>query len=98
MIKKQQKKGADEVKVTFVLPAEEVTGKTSVVGDFNAWDPTKTRFVRRANGTYSVSVKVETGNEYGFRYYGEDGTWSNDDAADKQQMNIFGSLNSVVLT
>ena len=97
MIKKQQKKGQDQVKVTFVLPQDEVAGKTSVVGDFNSWDPSKTKFVRRANGTYSVSVNVDSGSEYAFRYFGENGTWMNDDEADAQQPNVFGSANSVVI-
>ena len=98
MIKKTQKKGDKQVKVTFVLPAAEVTGKVSVVGDFNGWDPKKTKLVKRANGTYSASVSLEAGGNYAFRYFGEEGSWKNDESADELVMSPFGTKNSVVLT
>ena len=40
MIKQTPVKGKDQVKVSFILPSNAVTGKVSVVGDFNDWDPT----------------------------------------------------------
>ena len=98
MIKKELKKGDKLVKVTFVLPQEEVSGKVSVVGDFNGWDPTKTKLVKRSNGTYSVSVKLEKDGNYAFRYFGEEGTWMNDASADELELSPFGTPNSVVLT
>jgi len=98
MIKKEHRKGDKQVKVTFVLPQEEVSGKVSVVGDFNGWDPTKTRLARRSNGTYSVSVKLEKDGNYAFRYFSEEGTWMNDDSADAVVLSPFGTRNSVVLT
>ena len=98
MIRKEQKKGDNQVKVTFVLPQDEVSGKVSVVGDFNGWDPTKTRLAKRGNGTYSVSVKLEKDGNYAFRYFGEEGTWMNDDSADALVLSPFGTQNSVVLT
>ena len=98
MIKKEQKKGDKQVKVTFVLPGDEITGKTSVVGDFNGWDPTKTKLVKRSNGTYSASVKLDAGGNYAFRYFGEEGTWKNDESADELALSPFGTRNSVVLT
>ena len=98
MIRKEQKKGDKQVKVTFVLPQEEVSGQVSVVGDFNGWDPTKTRLVKRSNGTYSVSVKLEKGGNHAFRYFGEEGTWMNDQSADERVLSPFGTENSIVLT
>ncbi len=98
MIRKEQKKGDNQVKVTFVLPQDEVSGKVSVVGDFNGWDPTKTRLAKRSNGTYSVSVKLEKDGNYAFRYFGEEGTWMNDDSADALVLSPFGTHNGVVLT
>ena len=96
MIKKEHKKG--EVKVTFILPKEDVEGKVSVVGDFNAWDPNKNRLVKRSNGTYSVSVKLDEGGHYAFRYFDESGAWRNDETADELELSPFGTQNSVLLT
>jgi 1,4-alpha-glucan branching enzyme len=98
MIKKEQKKGTKEVKVTFALPQEDVDGKVSVVGDFNEWDPKATKLVKRSNGTLSASVKLDSGGQYAFRYFFEDGSWQNDDDADEVVLNPFGTRNSVVLT
>jgi len=98
MIKKEQKKGDGQVKVTFVLPEEEVSGTVSVVGDFNEWTPEKTKLIKRSNGTYSASVTLEQGGQYAFRYYFEEGSWKNDDSADEFVMNPFGTQNGVVQT
>jgi 1,4-alpha-glucan branching enzyme len=98
MIRKEQNKKEGNVKVTFILPKEEISGRVSVVGDFNEWNPETTKLVKRSNGTYSASIKLETGKHYGFRYFTEDGTWKNDDAADELAPNPFGTRNSVVLT
>ena len=39
MIKQAPVKGRNAIKVSFVLPQDAIPGKTSVVGDFNGWDP-----------------------------------------------------------
>jgi hypothetical protein len=39
VIKQAPVKGRNAVKVSFVLPQDAIPGKTSVVGDFNGWDP-----------------------------------------------------------
>ena len=59
MIKRELK--GDEAHVTFVLPQDLPSGKVSVVGDFNAWEPGVHTLVRRSNGTRSVKVTVPVG-------------------------------------
>jgi hypothetical protein len=44
VIKQAPVKGRNAVKVSFVLPQDAIPGKTSVVGDFNGWDPSPTRY------------------------------------------------------
>ena len=39
MIKQAPVKGRNAIKVSFVLPQDAIPGNTSVVGDFNGWDP-----------------------------------------------------------
>ena len=55
MIKQAPVKGRNAIKVSFVLPQDAIPGKTSVVGDFNGWDPLAHPLRPRANGTGSAS-------------------------------------------
>ncbi|MFZ1768323.1 MAG: isoamylase early set domain-containing protein [Caldilinea sp.] len=68
--------------MTFVLPYEEGQPAVSVVGDFNHWDASATKLVKRRNGSCSASVTLDAGKIYRFRYYSADGLWSNDSDAD----------------
>lgn len=96
MIKRQQLKGKSQVKLTFVQPYEADMPRTYVVGDFNEWTPTTTPLVKRSNGTASAAITVPCGERVRFRYYTEDGTWFNDEAADSYEPGEFGADNSVV--
>ncbi|MFZ0159605.1 MAG: isoamylase early set domain-containing protein [Kineosporiaceae bacterium] len=80
MIRRQAK--GSQVKITFALPAEDIAGRVSVVGDFNAWTPGAHALVKRANGTRSVSVVVPSGSVQRFRYLAEGGQWFDDPEAD----------------
>ena len=76
MIKRELK--GDQAHVTFVLPQDQPSGRVSVVGDFNAWEPGVHTLVRRSNGTRSVKVTVPAGGSFRFRYLGENGHWFDD--------------------
>ncbi len=93
---KRANEGEDKVKVTFVLPYEEGQPAVSVVGDFNNWDASATRLVKRRNGTCSVSVTLDAGQSYRFRYYGADGVWSNESEADGFEVSEHGSENCLL--
>lgn len=96
MIKKVNKRNSDNVKVTFVLPDDHPYGDVSVVGDFNDWTPGEDRFVRRSNHTYSVSVMLEEGHRYAFRYYSDEKGWVNEENADAYEANEFGETNCII--
>jgi hypothetical protein len=96
MIKKVNKRNSNNVKATFVLPDDHPYGEVSVVGDFNDWTPGKDRFVRRSNHTYSVSIMLEEGKEYAFRYYSEEQGWVNEEEADGYRDNEFGETNCII--
>lgn len=99
MIKKVNKRDSDQVKVTFVLPDDHPYGESvSVVGDFNDWTPGEHSFVRRSNQTYSTNVMLEEGSEYAFRYYSEEAGWINEEDADGQEINEYGSANCLLHT
>lgn len=83
-------------KVTFELPAEVGATKAYVCGDFNDWSTTATPLKRRKDGSLAVTVALETGRQYRFRYLLGDGEWENDWAADDYVRNEFGGEDSVV--
>ena len=83
MIKQEVKD--NHTHVTFVLPDDELTGKVSVVGDFNEWTPGVHTLVRRSNGTRSVKVAVPSGAVYRFRYLGEAGRWFDDPHVEQRE-------------
>ena len=98
MIKQSPVKGKQQVKVSFILPGDAVTGKVSVVGEFNDWDPTAHPLRSRGNGTRSAAVTLPAQRRFAFRYLDESGRWLDDDAASAYEENGFGGVNSVVAT
>jgi len=98
VIKQSPVRGKDQVKVSFILPSDAVTGKVSVVGDFNDWDPLAHPLRARSNGTRSVAVTLPSQHRFAFRYLDEAGRWHDDDAAHAYQENGLGGVNGVVAT
>ncbi len=84
------------VKVTFALPVADIDLPTSVVGDFNDWDPLAHPLKKRSNGTRSVTLEVPVGASYHFKYLAHDGSWFCDPAADDYEPNDFAEVNSVL--
>lgn len=91
---KRRPNGSGQVKVTFALPD---SGEcVSVVGDFNGWDPWASPLRRRSNGTRSVSVMLEKGKPYSFRYLAG-GRFFDEAEADDWTPNGYGETHSVVV-
>lgn len=93
MIKTGKPDREENVRVTFVLPADQPSGRVSVVGDFNDWNPHAHPLRKRTNGTRSAIVKVRAGSKLHFRYLGEGGLWFDDDTASHQD--AYGSILTV---
>jgi 1,4-alpha-glucan branching enzyme len=86
-------------KVTFRVPSELVNGasRVALVGDFNGWDPKTLPLEKLKGGGFKVTVDLESGREYQFRYLIDGETWQNDDDADRYVPSGFaGTENSVV--
>ncbi len=99
LYKSYPKKG-DTCKVTFELPEEATASvkKIALVGDFNNWDATAHLLEKNKQGRFSVTVTLQQGHEYQFRYLMDDSRWENDWAADKYLPSSFGNAdNSVVI-
>ena len=99
MLKKQYLKRGT-VKVDFVLPPAGAADATSayLVGDFNNWDETATPMNKLKNGSFKVTLELEPGREYQYRYLVDGNQWHNDWDADRYEPNPFSGDNSVVST
>ncbi|MEZ4868396.1 MAG: isoamylase early set domain-containing protein [Caldilineaceae bacterium] len=96
MIKRENVKKTNQVKVTFIQPYDETKARTYVLGDFNDWTPKANPLIKRSNGTASASVTFDPGQRIRFRYYTEDGEWFNDESADAYEVGEHGAENCIV--
>jgi 1,4-alpha-glucan branching enzyme len=86
-----------KVKVTFVMPSALWADSIHVVGDFNGWDERATP-LRQSESGWMVSLELEGGQAYQYRYLLNGTEWHNDWQADSYAQNRFGGDNSVVIT
>ena len=72
-------------KVTFKLQSDvaKESKKAAVLGDFNDWNPKKGKMKKLKSGEFSVTLDLESGKDYEFRYLVGESIWENDNAADK---------------
>jgi 1,4-alpha-glucan branching enzyme len=98
MLKKQYLKTKPICKVTFVLPESIKAENAYVVGDFNGWKETRTPMHKQKDGHFAVTLDLEKGCEYQYRYLVNGTEWHNDWSADKYVPNPFSGDNSVVVT
>lgn len=96
MLKRQNVRGGNQVKVTFVIDDDPNKGRIFVVGDFNDWQESEHLMVRRNNDTRSASLVLDPGR-YAFRYCTEDGEWFNDAHADAYEANDQGTENCILV-
>ena len=98
-LKKRFLKTKPVCKVTFRLPRKMAQNAEHVhlVGEFNQWNILATPMNKLKNGEFTVTLDLETGREYQFRYLIDQFYWENDDRADKYVPTPFGDCdNSVV--
>lgn len=89
--------GCGKVKVTFAMPAALWADSIYVVGDFNGWDERATP-LRQTESGWMVSLELEAGRAYEYRYLLNGTEWHNDWQADGYEPNRYGGDNSVVIT
>jgi 1,4-alpha-glucan branching enzyme len=82
--------------VTFTIdPAVEAT-RAAVCGDWNDWSPERDVMEQTPGGGFMLTVKLQSGRSYRFRYLLDGSRWENDAAADAYVPNDFGTDDSVV--
>jgi hypothetical protein len=89
--------GGGTVDVTFTLPAEVDATRVALCGDFNGWSTEDTWLERGDDGIWRVTVALEPGRSYRYRYLLDGERWENDPQADRYVPNPYGSADSVVV-
>lgn len=87
----------DKVRVTFTVSAMDGCDRMYLVGDFNNWNKTGHPMQAREDGTWALTLNLEPGREYQYRFRTGDDAWLNDPVAPRAP-NPFGSENSIVST
>ena len=67
-----------KVRVTFIMPAIEGCGCLYLVGNFDEWNESVYRMQCVDDGTWSLTLELEPGHEYQYRFRTLDGRWLSD--------------------
>ncbi len=86
-----------KVRVTFALPSALWADTIYLVGDFNGWDRHATPLRATEHG-WMVTLELEAGKVYQYRYLINGNEWHNDWNADGYAPNPYGGDNSLVDT
>jgi 1,4-alpha-glucan branching enzyme len=98
--KKQFLKSKPVCKVSFRLDAAEASGakKVQLLGDFNDWFIHTEPMTALKSNDFTITLELEAGKEFQFRYLIDGTEWKNDPQADSYAANSFGEENSVIST
>jgi len=96
-IQKSKKRKNSKVWVTFAMPAIDGCSCLYLVGRFNVWNESVYRMQHTEDGTWSLTLELESGREFQYRFRNSDGTWLNDPSA-PHALDPFGSEISIIST
>ena len=96
MLKKNYTKSGRSCRITFKVPAGVEAESVTLLGDFNAWDAESHPLTRRKDGSYSTTISLAAGQDYRFRYLVDRDQWVNDEEADREVSNGFGTSDGVI--
>lgn len=99
-LKKVYSADGKKCKVTFIVEkaAAQEAATVSLAGDFNSWSSTETSLKKAKDGSFSVTLELDAGKEYQYRYLMDGKRWENDWKADKYIPAPFSNTdNSVVI-
>lgn len=96
MVEKKFLKSKPICQATFYLPETIEATEACVVGEFNNWDQSANP-LRKTKGVWKTTLKLNSGQEYQFKYVVNGGEWHNDDQADKYVPDGVAGENSVLV-
>jgi len=88
------KRAISKKEVTFTCDVNSEAQSVYLAGDFNDWEPTAGKMNKGKSGRYQLKMKLSPG-EYQYKFI-VDGIWFNDPREEKQVINPYGTMNSVV--
>lgn len=99
-IAKKYFKTKTNCKVTFHVPKDAAAGAQSafLVGEFNAWAMHAMPMKRQKDGSFKLTIDLDSGQTYQFRYLLDDDRWENDWSADAYCFSEFGNCENSVVT
>jgi 1,4-alpha-glucan branching enzyme len=83
------------VEVRFQIPSDLPSRSASLVGEFNGWNPEAHPMVPDGDRLV-VTVGLEPGRSYRFKYLLDEAEWMNDHEADSYAPNEYGGDDSVI--
>jgi len=95
MLEKTPRSGKN-VDVTFRMPPLDGVVELYLCGDFNDWHKSGAPLRPQPDGSWAVTLTLELGKSYRFRYFDNQARWHNDWEADAYVPNEFGTEDSVV--
>jgi 1,4-alpha-glucan branching enzyme len=95
-MKKTYSKTGTTCRVTFEVPSEVEAELVALCGDFNNWDSASHLLKQRKDGRFTLTVSLEAGQSYRYRYLLDGEQWENDWNADAYQPNEFGTEDSIL--
>jgi 1,4-alpha-glucan branching enzyme len=98
-LKKQYNEKKTACKVTFKVPKNIAASaiKINLAGDFNGWNIENLPMKKSKTGDFSITVNLDAGREYQFRYIIDGKHWINEPDADKHLLNEFHTENSIII-
>ena len=92
MIKKNYTKTGKSCRVTFRHTPEDQPQRIQLLGEFNEWgSSSEDLLVKRKDGSFSITLSLDAGKNYRFRYLLDNTQWTNESNADDYVWNIFGT-------
>lgn len=82
--------------VVLELPKEAGARSVAVAGDFNEWSVRTHEMGQRDDGSFAITLELEPGRTYCYRYWVDDERWENDWSADAYVPNEYGGDNSMI--
>jgi 1,4-alpha-glucan branching enzyme len=87
------------VRVTFRISKNLWADQIALTGEFNDWDRHSHLLQQtHLDRDWHISLELEAGHSYRFRYLVDGEHWMDDDQADAYELNSFGGVDSVVYT
>lgn len=82
--------------VVLELPKEAGATSVAVAGDFNGWSVTTHEMRPSDDGSFAITIELEPGRTYCYRYWVDGQRWENDWSADAYEPNEYGGENSMI--